>query len=61
MIKEIVTSGDIKIEKQKFHYPKKLINIKDIGVDKISLCKKGFKYLICCKDDKKVNPLYIMP
>ena len=43
MIKEIVTSGDIKIEKQKFHYPKKLINIKDIGVDKISLCKKGFK------------------
>ena len=40
MIKEIVTFGDIKIEKQKFHYSKKLININDIDVDKIVVPNK---------------------
>ena len=58
--------GDTEIEKHKFHNHKNLIPIYDVDINKIivsnrvSFGKKGFKYFIGYKDNKKVRPLYIM-
>ena len=66
MNKEIILFGDIKIEICKFHYSKYAIKVNNLGVNKViiskrvSFCKKGFKYFIGYKDDKKVKPLCIM-
>ena len=62
--KAIVKSGDIEIQKQKFHQHKRPISIKNIAINKIvynkvSFGKKGFKYVIDYKDSKKTKPLYI--
>ena len=66
MEKAIVKFCDIEIEKQKFHQYKRPISIKNIDINKTvesnkaSLGeKKGFKYLIAYKDDKKIRPLCI--
>ena len=58
--------GDTEIKKHKFHYHKNLIPIYDVDINKIivsnrvSFGKKGFKYFIGYKDNKKARPLYIM-
>ena len=52
MNKEIITFGDIEIEKNKFHCSKHRINIINVDVDriiiskKIPFCKNGFKCFI---------------
>ena len=62
--KTIITFGDIKIEKEKFHQHKRPISIKNIDINKIvvsnkvSLGKRGFKCFIGYKDDK-IKPLCI--
>ena len=54
--------GNIEIEKQKLWYHKNAILICDIDIDKIigsnkiSFSKKGFKYFIGYKDNKKLVP-----
>ena len=67
MDKEIITFGDIEIEKQKFHYHKNLISIYDLDINRtvvtnkiFFLTKKGFKYFIGYKDNETVRPLCIM-
>ena len=58
MEKTIIKFDDIEIEKQKFHQHKRPVSIKNIAINKIvvsnkiSICKKGFKYFIGCKDAK---------
>ena len=59
--KAIVKSGDIEIQKQKFHQHKRPISIKNIAINKIvynkvSFGKKGFKYFIDYKGSKKTKP-----
>ena len=39
MNKEIITFGDIEIEKHKFRYSKYPININNVGIDKIIISK----------------------
>ena len=57
MNKEIITFGDIEIEKNNFHCSKHRINIINVDVDriiiskKIPLCKNAFKCFIGYKDD----------
>ena len=61
MEKTVIKFGDTEIEKHKFHQYKKLISIKYIDINKIvvsnkvSFCKKGFKYFIDYKDTKKID------
>ena len=63
--KTIKKTGDIEIEKQKFHQHKRAISIKNIDINKIvvsnkvSFGKKGFEYFITCKDAKNIRPLCI--
>ena len=58
MEKTIIKFDDIEIEKQKFHQHKRPVSIKNIAINKIvvsnkiSICKKGFKYSIGYKDAK---------
>ena len=65
MGKEIITFGDIEIEKYNFHQHKSPIAIGDVNINKIIVsnkgpfCKNGFKYFIDYKDDRKVKPLCI--
>ena len=60
--KTTVKFGDIEIKKQKFHQHKRPTSIKNIDINKIlvsskvSFSKKGFKYFICYKDAKKIDP-----
>ena len=62
--KTFITYGNIKIEKQKFQQHKRPISTKNPDINKIvvfnkvSFGKKGFKYLICCKNTK-IRSLYI--
>ena len=62
MNKEILTFGDIESETCKFQFFKYRIEINIIDVDKtltfneVSFGKKGFKFFIVNKDDKKVKP-----
>lgn len=55
-----ITSGDIKIEKRKFHYQKYPINRNNaadtaivIATNMVSFNKKSFKYFIGCKDEEE--------
>ena len=50
---KLITFGDIKIQKQKFHKHKRPISIKNTDI-------KGFKYFIGYKDAKRFNPLCII-
>ena len=62
-MERIIKFGDIEIQKQKFHQHKGPILINNIDINKIvlsnkvSVGKKGFKYLICYKVAKKIRPL----
>ena len=62
MEKPIIKSGDIEIEKQKFHQHKTPISVKNIATNKlilsnkVSFGKKSFKYFIRYKD-AKITPL----
>ena len=53
------------LKSNKFHQYKRPISIKNIDINnivvsnKVSFCKKGFKYFICYKDAKKLRPLCI--
>ena len=67
MNKEILTFGNIEIEKNKFYRHKTPIFLKDVGIEKvlvsnkISFSEKGHKYLIgYLYNDHKVKPLQIM-
>ena len=65
MGKEILTFGDIKIEKNKFYCQKSPIFIKDVDIEKvlvsnkISFAEKNYKYFIgYLYNDEKVKPLH---
>lgn len=45
IVKEIITVGDIEIEKHKFHYSKYVINIHNAGVRRLVLVKRVFNNL----------------
>ena len=63
-MKKMITFCDIEIQKQKFHQYKRPISIKNIDIkkivvsNKVSFGKKGSKYFIDYKDDKKLD-LYV--
>ena len=60
MEKEILVSGNIAIDKCKFHYPKNPVWIKDVDIDKIlisnkvSFGKNGYNFVACYKYNEKV-------
>ena len=67
MDKEILPSGDIEIEKNKFYHNTSLISLKDLDTEKllvsnkISSGEKNYKYFIdYLHNDHKVKPLHIM-
>ena len=65
MGKEIITFGDIKVEKQKFHGHQNQISIYAVNIDRIVVSNKVpfpfFKYFIGCENNyEKVVPLCIM-
>ena len=67
MGKEILTFGDIEIEKNKFYRHKSAIFLKDVDIDKvlvsnkISFAEKNYKCFIgYLNNDHKVKLLYIM-
>ena len=67
MGKEILTSRDIEIEKNKFYRNKTLIFLKGLNIEKYQclarfpLVKKNYKYCIGqLYNDHKVQPLHIM-
>lgn len=61
MNKEIITFENIEIGRRNFHYSKYPINISDVDIteivtaNKVSFCKKCFKYFIGYKVDQKVK------
>ena len=66
MGKEIVTFGDIEIEKKNYHH-KSLVSLRDIDIEKvlvsnkISFGEKNYKYFfVYLYNDPKVKPLHIM-
>ena len=67
MGKEMITFGDIEIEKHKFHRYKSPIFLEDRDVEnasvssKISAGEKSYKYFIgYLYDDNEIKPLHIM-
>ena len=67
MVKEILTFGDIEIEKNKFYHNKTHILLKDVDIEKavvpnkIPLDQKSYKYFIgYFYDDHKVKPIHVM-
>ena len=67
MVKEILTFGDIEIEKNKFCRNKTLIFLKDVdikkalGSNRISFSEKNYKYFISyLHNDHIVKPVHIM-
>ena len=67
MSKEILTFGDIEIEKNKFYRHKSPIFLQDVDTEKvlisnkISSGEKNYKYFTgCLYNDHKVQPLHIM-
>ena len=65
--KEILTFGNIKIEKTKFYRHKTPIFLKAVDIEgvlvsnKISFGEKNYKCFIgCLYNDHKVKPLYVM-
>ena len=67
MNKDIITFSDIEIEKRKFHCSKDSVDVKHVGIDKVtksnqvSFSKKYFKYFIGFKNDEKVKLLCMLP
>ena len=68
MAKKVIKFGDTEIEKHEFHQHKNPILRNNIDINKIvvsnkvSFGKKGFKYSIGYKDDKKTQTLmYLIP
>ena len=66
MGKQILTFGDIEIEKNKFHRNMTAVFFKDVDIEKklasnkISFGKKSYKYFIgYLHNDHKVKPLHI--
>ena len=67
MDKEILTFGDIEIEKNKFYHKKTHIFLENVDIEKvlvsneISFGEKNYKYFIgYLYNDHKVKPLHIM-
>ena len=67
MGQEIITFGDIKVEKQKFHQCKNLVLVYYVNIGRIVVSKKvpfgkkGFQYFIGYENDnEKVIPSCIM-
>ena len=67
MSKEVLTFGDIEIEKNKFYHHKNPILLKDVDIEKvlvsskISSGEKNYKYFIdYFYNDHKVKPLHKM-
>ena len=66
MGKEIITFGDIEVEKHKSHQRQNPVSICDININrkvvsnKVPLGKKDFKYIIGYKYDNTIRPLYVM-
>ena len=67
MGKEILTFGNIEIEKNKFYRHESSILLKDVDIEKVlvsnkfSFGEKSQKYLIgCLYNDHKVKPIHIM-
>ena len=66
MGKNIITFGDIEVVKEKFHHFKSpiLVGIESVNKvivsNKIPFYKKGFKYFVGYKDDRKVKSLCVM-
>ena len=67
--KEIITFGDVEIQKGKFHHSKNPVLLQDGDIDnrmisiEVPFCKNDFNYFICIgnkDDDKKVNQLCMM-
>ena len=65
--KEILTFGDIEIEKNKFYRSKIPIHLRDVDIEKalvsskICFCEKNYKYFIgYLYNDHKVKPLHAM-
>ena len=56
---KLIKFGDTEIEKHKFHQHKSPILINNIDI-KVSFGKKGFKYFIGYKDEKKKRLLCIL-
>ena len=56
---KLIKFGDTEIEKHKFHQHKSTILINNIDI-KVSFGKKGFKYFIGYKDEKKKRLLCIL-
>ena len=68
MGKEILTFGDIEIEKNKFYRNRTSIYLKDVDIKKVLISKKisfgekSYKYFIgYLYNDNKVRSLHIMP
>ena len=64
---EILTFGNVEIEKNEFYYYKSPIFLKDVDIEKVLVSKKipsgekNYKYFISyLYDDCKVKPLHIM-
>ena len=67
MSKEILTFGDIEIEKNKFYRHKSLVPLRDVDTEKvlvsnkIYLGEKSYQYFIgYLYNDYKIKPLHIM-
>ena len=65
MGKEILTFGDIEIEKNKFYYHKTPILLRDLGTEEALISnmigEKNYKYFIgYLFDNHKVKPLHII-
>ena len=67
MVEEIITVGDLEIEKHKLHRYKSPIFLKDVDINnvvvsnKISSDEKNYKYFIgYLYDDYKIKPLHII-
>ena len=66
MSKEIITIGDIEIEKHKFNRYKNQLFLNDVDIDNILISKKNsssknyYKYCICDMDDYSIKPFTII-
>ena len=66
MSKEIITFGDIEIEKHKFNRYKNQLFLNDVDIDNILKSKKNsssknyYKYCICDMDDYSIKPFTII-
>ena len=65
--KKVKRFGDTEIEKHKFHQHKNPVSINNININKkvlsnkVSFCKKGFKFLLVTKMAKSQTFMYLLP